>query len=478
VAFPLRRALAHLALILGGTLAGVALAEAAARLVGYRYSLITFLPPDARGDARSLHMALAPAGDAKTPMSTFDPDLLWRPSSAAFPELDDRGFRGSRGLTSGHPGIRVVLAVGDSNTLGPLNTPDHWPGYLQDVLELNRGAQPFRVVNAGGYGYTALQGLRRFREGLGLFRPEIVYFSFGANEGSHVLTPDGDYLAKAALLRGPWGRLRLAPPVLDIFWPARRRATPVPRVSTDEYRRALESFVSEARAAGAKPILLTRPFLGESREPGHWKTHAPEYNAITLAVARATATDVVDVYRAFHDRPDAFSDDYHFNRLGSRDVAQLLFDRLRPSVAVESDRRWDREIDFAVARERRAELGIGWWRPEAWNNAPGCWTSAEATATLQRQGGEDRLTIDADSFHPSGRTTGRIEAGFASAPFALPNGRHRWALALPPGASAVVHVRLAVDDPFVPRADAPGSTDSRTLGLFVHALRLGTAAPR
>jgi lysophospholipase L1-like esterase len=56
----------------------------------------------------------------------------------------------------------------------------HWPGYLGEIL----GASGDRtVVNAGVYGYTSFQGLRRLKQCLDQ-QPDLVLISFRINDAS------------------------------------------------------------------------------------------------------------------------------------------------------------------------------------------------------------------------------------------------------------------------------------------------------
>ena len=85
-----------------------------------------------------------------------------------------------------------------------------------------------------------------------------------------------------------------------------------------------------AREAGAAPVLLTRPYVGESNHPLWWKNVGADYNTATVEVAIAQQAPVIDVYTAFRDRRGYFADESHFTREGHRLAAELILSELGP----------------------------------------------------------------------------------------------------------------------------------------------------
>ena len=87
---------------------------------------------------------------------TFEPDpfLLWRPkvSDSRSSEFNSKGFRGLEFNEKKANGEFRVLAIGDSNTLGPRRYS--WPGFLQEVLAETCTGVNTTVINGGIHGYT------------------------------------------------------------------------------------------------------------------------------------------------------------------------------------------------------------------------------------------------------------------------------------------------------------------------------------
>lgn len=473
----LRRLLSNLGLAAVSLLVSLAAAEVALRAWGYRFSPIQFLTPENPNDWRAFHMgANDPRLSEREPLTVFDPELLWRLNPAVSREINEQGFRGPLFPERKEPGDVFVLAVGDSNTIGPLHVNDHWPGFLDDLARTDTSSRA-RVVNGGVYGYTALQGLRRFRQALG-YRPDVVLFSFGANDAQPVRTTDAAYAARVGWLRR-WEWSRIAPPLahLGLKLRAAWSAAPAPthRVPLPQYRRSLEAFVGEARAAGATPVLLTRPWVGRSDDPDLWMSHARHYNDATREVAAATGTLLVDAYEEFEDRPELFSDPLHFNRVGNRRMAELVRTRLG-SIGVLRDAafRPGPSIDLTEPDERRPELGPGFWsfeRPA--EGPPGRWTEGVGTLTLGRSSGERGLALDLSNRNPLALTAGRIEVnGRALFDFRARHGRMRPLLDVGGVPGPTLEVRFVTDPVYVPRERDPSSRDVRKLGVFVHGARL------
>jgi hypothetical protein len=160
---------------------------------------------------------------------------------------------------------------------------------------------------------------------------------------------------------------------------------------------------------------------------------------------------------------------------GSRDVRRL-------GVFVHGARLLDApfaaDVQLADLDADSPELGEGWFDAETWpDGRRGRWSGPRADLILERRGREDRLLIDASAENGRNRTAATVEIdGRVAGRIGGPNGRRQDAIVLGSHVGRRVHVRLRVDDPYVPARHQPGSTDTRALGLFVHSVRLMASA--
>jgi hypothetical protein len=452
-----RAAAERLGLAFASVLAAVGALESGLRLAGYRFAPVVILEVD---------------GSRDTSLIASDPELLWRPDPAAWADMGDDGVRAVRAPRKGE---RILLALGDGNTLGSPGAGEHWTAELQELLDRNAGEHPWRVLNAGCPGWTSLQGLRRFGR-LADRHPAVVLVGFGANEAVPAFRPDEVHARRA-----DWTRrlraLRLAAPVAQRVWglldgdggpPA------VARVSPEAHRRNLEDLVEAAQAHAVLPVLVTRPHQG----PGRAAVRA--YRDVEAEVASRHGIAVVDPNRELADRPEAFDGEWRLSRGGRRRLAILLLRRLKTLGQVPTDFVYASAVEPGRLEAARTELGRGWWDAEPWaGGGSGRWTAAEADLVLERHADEDRLDVDLSLLSPTGRTRGRIEVGGRPlAAIDAPNGPWRRSLDVSSVPEREVTVRFVTDTAFVPRASSPGATDARTLGVFVRAVALSTSGPR
>jgi len=317
---------ARITLILVSTLLSLAAVELALSVVGFEYLplKIEVTRPD---DARAYHLF-------EDEYFTYDPDLIWRPKRS-YRIFNAQGFRGPELPATKAAGEYRVFTIGDSNTLGWAGEDGpNWPRYLGEQLAaIDRG---ITVVNAGVWGYSSYQGLRRFRETLA-YHPDLVLISFGSNDAHRVTRPDRDYT------RATWGlvdpervlsRFRLGQVALGAWRgiSSGGEGELVPRVSVDEYRANLGTIIEEARASHVAVVLMTRPYVGEVDNPILWKQFANHYTEATVQVATERGVPVADLYSLFKAQDEYFADESHFTEEGHRIAASFVLDTVRPLI--------------------------------------------------------------------------------------------------------------------------------------------------
>jgi lysophospholipase L1-like esterase len=290
--------------------------EVLLRLFGYTYTPLRIQSIQTSNEWRYFHAF-------RDEHFEYDPFLIWRPRKGIAP-FNSLGYRGREINPQKAPGEVRILAVGDSNTLGWLGAGDfNWPAHLDERL----AAKNHRVVvmNAGVYGYTSFQGLRRLEQSLAL-QPDLVLVSFGWNDALNATMSDADFVSKPIraqhvdeiLVRSRVGQLLLA--TYDRFGSGRQ--TLVPRVNLQGYRDNLREMILVSRGRGIQLVILTRPFIDGSGDQ--------TYNQSVLELAKEAGVHVIDVNTYFLDKPELFTDDSHFTEAGHRLMAVLIEERISP----------------------------------------------------------------------------------------------------------------------------------------------------
>ncbi len=304
-------------LVLVGIVLPLSLCEVVLRWVGYTYTPLRIQTIETSNEWRYYHAF-------RDEHFVYDPYLIWRPRKG-LPPFNSHGYRGPELSVRKESGAIRIFTIGDSNTLGWVGDENFsWPKHLQDLL---RWENPrFSVINAGVYGYSSLQGLRRLEETLP-FEPDMVLVSFGWNDGLQVTVSDAEFLSKSIrafhldeiLVRLRTGQALLA--LYDKIASGQERGL-VSRVSVQEYRGNLMRMSALAKERGIQIVLLTRPFIDDSPELS--------YNAAVHHVAKEAGVPAIDVYTHFVSKPEQFSDSSHFTEAGHRLMARLIYERIRP----------------------------------------------------------------------------------------------------------------------------------------------------
>jgi lysophospholipase L1-like esterase len=302
--------------ILFGILIGVGLSELVLVWIDYNYTPLRIKTIESQNEWRFYH-----AFQDKD--FVYDPDLIWSPRKGIAP-FNSQGYRAIEITPAKTPGSIRIFTLGDSNTLGGLGKNDpSWPTYLEDLLR--RENNDIQIINAGVYGYSSFQGLRRFQQAL-KFQPDLVLISFGWNDALQVTFPDAEFAARpirtlqldAILLRLRLGQLVLA--ALDSYFLPKKEEL-VPRVSLVDYDANLTKIAQLAKRMNIKVVLLTRPTKQEQPSP---------YDLTTIDVATKTGVPLIDIYQLFRERHEYFQDTSHFNAEGHRKMAKIIYERIKP----------------------------------------------------------------------------------------------------------------------------------------------------
>lgn len=263
-----------------------------------------------------------------------DPVLFWR-SVASRPYTAQR-FKGPLAAVPKRADVFRIMAYGDSNTDGP--DEGGWPAELHRLFESRRtrSSRQVEVLNAGVAGYSSLQGLRRFRQEVAQYRPDLVLVSFGWNDPPAALgKADKEFeigaLSHVQRLLFNYRFYLVLKHALTLTPPPESSPASQPRVSLADYAANLEAFSEEGARHGATVVLLTRPYRASLRDLAAdptWRRHVPAYNERLRQVAEETRTLLVDVQRSFDGHRSLFMDECHFTPEGHRVMAELLYREL------------------------------------------------------------------------------------------------------------------------------------------------------
>jgi lysophospholipase L1-like esterase len=323
---PLKQLLIRAGLVAAFTIVGLMISELLLRAAGYHYTPLR-IDVQYKSDWRDYHVF-------EDTSFVSDSYLIWRPKASAA-VFNSQGYRGRELEADKKPGSIRIFTVGDSNTLGwgEQNGPN-WPLYLDELLQ--RADSRTTVVNAGVWGYSSFQGRRRFEEVL-RFQPDIVFISFGSNDAHRVTISDSDFVnlggRKLTFYLGRMlNTLRIGQLLLAASDKAflKEKEQLVARVSLQEYKANLNEIVQEAMRRNIQVVLLTRPYIGKSSDERWWMTYEPDYNAAVEEIANSANVPWIDVYSRFRDRKEYFADESHFNEVGHRLMAQVVYEKIRP----------------------------------------------------------------------------------------------------------------------------------------------------
>ena len=252
----------------------------------------------------------------------IDRDLIWRPRGDGI-FFDENGFKVCN--SCGNKNCDIIC-VGDSNTYGPAGDYG-WPEYLNDFFHRTG----VNVCNAGVWGYSSFQGLIRLSELIKL-SPRIVIVSFGWNDGAKVYINDDEYVRSKKFLNAKMFNIKLIQltnKIVDRATLLFKKNRLVRRCSTKDYEANLNKIIDLCSNNNSRVVLLTRPYRTGGFETRVFGVeHAEEYNKIVFKVAKARNVICVDLASYFNDNPKYFYDFAHFNDLGHKEAARLIYQAL------------------------------------------------------------------------------------------------------------------------------------------------------
>jgi hypothetical protein len=261
----------------------------------------------------------------------FDPVLFWKKKLNALP------FNTVDSATSSC----TMLVYGDSNVQGSVTS---WPREMQKIFLEEH--VPIQVFNFGVMGYSSYQGVHRYINEASLYPNAIVLLSFGWNDAApSVQIPDkqfGTYVssfARTSTLLYTSNLFRIIKYYSDALFQQFQssQTSYVPRVSLDEYKENLETFIHVAKKNNHTIVFVTRPYVTSQvmslidSTPDLWRMQVPEYTAQLLHVAEQYGVPVIDLQTLYEQQFNYqhFVDDNHFTETGNAYAAQIIVRELK-----------------------------------------------------------------------------------------------------------------------------------------------------
>lgn len=304
--------IARLLLAAAGVLLAIGTAEGALRVAHFHFDLVPSLQ-FGWPDAVALHDAYSP-----------DRDLIWVTH-------DYQGLLAGARRT--HP---AIVFMGDSCT--------EFGSYPSRVLAvLHAAGSPLATgVKLGVGGWSSEQGLEQLRRDVIPLQPKVITVYYGWNDHWVAMGLTDPEIARADRLMALAHVSRVVQLWLRLETNMAARRVPRPnRVPLPRYDANLRAIVTEARASGITPLLITAPSNHVAgHEPAYLATrhlrslgelvplHAAYVDA-TRRVARETGAPICDAAAAFTALPlphDAYfqRDGIHLTETGDREMAKVV----------------------------------------------------------------------------------------------------------------------------------------------------------
>jgi len=310
------------------------------------------------------------------PMMQGNPYLLWELAPGTRKEMNVTvtinrlGLRGPEWTLEKPPGVRRIMALGDSSVFG-LGVEDHqvFTSLLDDVV--GDGVQ---VINAAVPGYSTYQAINLLQiRGLSL-QPDVVLVACLWSDNNTDWFVDRELLAAYSSFRSSWARalrtalerlafyrlldyqLRVARgPQLErkVGWlVGQGEIRGERRVPINEYAENLETIAQLAHEAGAEVMYMILPNTQDLRDSRAKQVCWDPYRRVMRDTALRHGAPLIDLPKAFLERGgELFHDDMHPNVEGHR----LMAAQVHAALA-------DRDWLAGGALERNAQPGnLPWY---------------------------------------------------------------------------------------------------------------------
>jgi len=201
----------------------------------------------------------------------------------------------------------IIVALGDSITngagIGDVTEEDTYRHHLQ--VDLSKMAEhKVKVINAGVNGDITTTAIPRLERDVLQYKPDYVTIMFGVNDAGY-------------------------------YRPATDSMADTPRVSSDDFKKNLETIIFAIQGIEAMPILITPLPMNDSYTHKDFPAYlenglnylVEEYADIIRELSKEKGLHIIDVNKVFVDDPDTeklIPDGIHPNKCGHRFIADIF----------------------------------------------------------------------------------------------------------------------------------------------------------
>ncbi len=285
--------------------------------------------------------------DLRHPFLMEDRNLFWkiRPQVSVTVKMAEKEVRivtNSEGMRDAPfnvertPGSLRILCLGDSIPFGyGVSVENTYVQVLERLLSARLPDRRVEVLNAGCTGYTSFQGLVYLKtRGLDRYRPDLVTFHFGINDGHQRYYLDDrslyERIGTFTGLKGLFMRLNsyrlLRKKLVELSAPKDEKK-PIARVSPEDYKRNISEAAEFCRSRDV-PMALIRPTSRRDEEKS-WRL-GPIYGKALFEAAKENGLLLLNVWelseRAPFDNKWLFCPDdaVHPNEMGHNLLGEKL----------------------------------------------------------------------------------------------------------------------------------------------------------
>jgi lysophospholipase L1-like esterase len=275
--------------------------------------------------------------------------------------INSRGFRGKEIRAEKGNAYRII-AIGESTTFDlTLNADDRpWTEILEEMIrERLHPPRPVEIINTGVPGYTLKHNLARFPTEFLPLKPDMIISYHGYNGFDMI----NSALPKSIVANPPMYRPRPLKLLADaefrvkVIWFKHRLVAQAARGSTSvsdpmetEYGRAYRDLIQIARTNNIRLVLANFSMaVNEKSDRDVIEFYRPIFptvywlikaNVTHSAIVRQLAEQnpevcFVDTLARLDGEHDKYFDLMHFTSKGSRDMAEIMFEGIRPVLEKE-----------------------------------------------------------------------------------------------------------------------------------------------